>query len=123
MPATYVRIDHGSEGPDHDPYSYVEINVERLGRKVTFHGGLGDWVEVDGVRQNVPDNEMVTLLVQLTGGTPYQWEKWVMRARSRCKKCGSRNFFWQNGMPGESFKTCSKCEEIIHTDFNLSAII
>jgi hypothetical protein len=43
-----VRVRHGSEGPEHDPYSYTEITFYFTNPKrkpVTYHGGLGDWVK------------------------------------------------------------------------------
>lgn len=80
MNGTKVRIRSGSEGPSHDPYSYHEITVERLGREVTLHLGLAVWREIDGAMRLTTayssESEIIQDFVELTGGTPEQWQRW-----------------------------------------------
>ncbi len=47
MNGTKLHHRSGSEGPHYDPYHYDEWEVTRLGRTVTIHSGLANWVEID----------------------------------------------------------------------------
>jgi hypothetical protein len=43
-----VRVKRGSEGPEHDPYSFTEITfyfTDKSRKPITIHRGLGDWVK------------------------------------------------------------------------------
>ena len=43
-----IRVRHGTEGPRHDPYSFVEITVTRLnGTVIVGHFGLLNWIKVN----------------------------------------------------------------------------
>lgn len=48
-----VRVRRGTEGPAHDPYSYLEITfwfTKRSRKPVVYHGGLGSWVRYGDCR-------------------------------------------------------------------------
>jgi hypothetical protein len=43
-----ISVRRGSEGPEHDPYSYTEITfyfTDPERKPVTIHQGLGEWVK------------------------------------------------------------------------------
>ena len=43
-----IRVRRGSEGPEHDPYSYTEITFYFTNPKrkpVTYHSGLSEWTK------------------------------------------------------------------------------
>jgi len=142
----------GTEGPRHDPYGYTEITARRNGHAVTLHTGLAVWLKVNGEMFDAKiTKEQKLLLNQLTdewelctvwdpdhskkefeayiveferliGFTPKQMERWERKARSRCR-CGSKEFKYVDGYPGEHFTMCVKCDNIVNTYFNESEII
>jgi hypothetical protein len=114
-----VRIKTGSEGPKHDPYSYTEYTFEQAGKPtVTFHAGLGVWLEVDGKTEYACDVQEENLLFgkfeSVLGFSINDLEKWHAKARSRCRKCGCKRGHWVDGYPGESFLLCDNCG--VHMD-------
>lgn len=123
----HIRIETGSEGPVWDPYAYTEYTVEftgdRYGQKcVKLHMGLGEWLEI-GNHRHKGDENLIDVFADLTGFKPYQLEKWMNKARSRCRKCGGRQGVWHAGYPGESFLICVKCGEHMDYIFHESEII
>jgi hypothetical protein len=68
-----VRVKHGSEGPQHDPYSYTEITfyfTDKNKKPVTIHRGLGEWIHSAGKRPLSPvphDENACEKFERLTG--------------------------------------------------------
>lgn len=116
-----IQIQTGSEGPRHDPYGYTETTVTRSGGDVvTLHEGLGEWVEVNGKRF---DQSCYEIFEHVAGITPRIAERVYDRRRSTCQNCGSRDLGAKRGYPGETFYICMRCDNIVHVDFDRSAII
>lgn len=125
---TKVSINHGTEGPHHDPYGYTEIVVEIRGITYEFHSGLGEWVKVCGIPTEGMDyEELVPFFKELTGYFPHEWEKFYytlqQRKRSTCKHCGSRKIQELRGYPGETLFCCGDCKEILDCEFTNSGIV
>jgi hypothetical protein len=116
-------IKTGSEGPRHDPYGYTETTVERNGVSVTLHEGLGTWLEI-GDRMVTEDETIARDFFEThVGYTPEKIQKFIERARSRCRSCGGREFRCERGYPGETFSVCVACGDIIASSFNEGAVI
>jgi hypothetical protein len=45
----YIAKETGSEGPQHDPYSFTEYVIQRTGTTLTLHLGLGVWLRLNGI--------------------------------------------------------------------------
>ena len=118
---TSIDVARGSEGPKHDPYSYVEVVVARAdGRVARYHGGLIEWCEVNGVR--VEHDDAGPTFESAVGIASTDAVDCFYRARSRCRECGCRQLHDESGFPGETFSVCDRCGAIVCTDFNMSAI-
>lgn len=124
---TERRVDtkHGCEGPRHDPYSYIEITVKTNIRTVILHSGLAEWVEVDGVREDLSEEECLKRFYELTGFSNYlaiekAMEKRVLREMNPCCKKYAE---WAEGFPGESLLICQKCKKVLDYSFNEAAVI
>jgi hypothetical protein len=82
-----VIVHRGSEGPTHDPYSYVEVTfhpTNKSAQPVIIHMGLAVWVKVG--RQKVVehnDKECYEMFVILTGLTPEYAESIPEKRRAR----------------------------------------
>lgn len=115
-----IRIKSGTEGPRQDPYSYTEYHV----RGVVLHLGLAEWIRVQG-HDRLPEHGVTPLecFERLTGFTPDLLEKAYRKSISRCRKCGCKRLESQSGFPGEELIVCSRCGEIITTEFHESEII
>jgi hypothetical protein len=53
-----ISIKRGSEGPEHDPYSFTEITfyfTDPKRSKVVYHRGLGEWLKYDGQKYDESD--------------------------------------------------------------------
>jgi hypothetical protein len=121
----HVTLQHGTEGPSHDPYAYEEWHIEKNGQKIVGHFGLAEWVEVDGkmVARNGDQPLTPAIVFQDLIGVSFKvLEKAYHRMRTTCK-CGCRITQSMAGFPGESFNVCVKCGDIVSTDFHLSEII
>jgi hypothetical protein len=104
---TKVRIHQGTEGPSHDPYGYMEIDVTRNGHTFTLHAGLVVYVEVDGRdREQLYGNDYQDggrqRFIMMTGCAPELWEKWYERSKMRCNDCGCKKCKPADG-------TCARC--------------
>jgi hypothetical protein len=130
-PKLRVVIKTGSEGPRHDPYSFKEITVTQPDGVTVLHEGLGTWLRASGRKVTAPpalkyeEQEKwfhETAFVTLTGYKVEQLERIAAKIRSRCRKCGSREFVSQCGMPGEHFECCAKCGDIVSSYFCVSEI-
>ena len=119
-----IQISTGSEGPFWDPYAYTEWHVTFTdGRpSLTLHMGLVEWLKI-GDHKHEAKEGLDKVFAEMAGFHPAELEKWLNKARSRCRKCGSRKGEWQSGYPGESFLICVKCGEHMDYMFNESAII
>lgn len=49
-----LDMRHGSEGPQHDPYSFTEFTMCINGWSFTLHLGLGCWLKING--REIDDN-------------------------------------------------------------------
>lgn len=118
-----LDMRNGTEGPRHDPYSFIEYIFEGE-QKVTLHLGLAEWVAVDGKKLGVPDP--VEMFKVFTTFSPHQFEKAYQKLhgpKQRCPHCSGKSFDWVSGYPRESLQICSSCENIVYCDFNESAIL
>jgi hypothetical protein len=122
---TTITIETGTEGPRHDPYGWEEITVERSnGDCVTLHQGLVEWVQVNNSQQHGYQIERCEKVFEFFAGcTSAIARKAHARYRSRCRKCGGREFHDQAGYPGESFLLCNNCGSVVDYDFNIQAVI
>lgn len=114
-------IKRGTEGPRSDPYAFTEYEM----KGVTLHCGFDLWIaDKNGKRRF--DCEALDQAVQefkkLTGFTPEQLEKFEHKRTSRCPKCGSKELDTTYGYPGETFTVCTKCDTIVDSHLNMSAI-
>jgi hypothetical protein len=116
-----VEIRTGTEGPKHDPYGYQEITVHHRGRVIMLHAGLGEYLEIDGVRCHENNHAAARFAVEV-GATPEDVEKWHERAKSRCCICGMREYRQERGYPGEMFTLCIN-RHIMKFSFNESAVL
>jgi hypothetical protein len=128
-----LAMRQGWEGPRHDPYGYTDfVWVDTGGHaRVVYHqGGLAEWCEVrdlTGVLGEVQldyatGGNAVDLFRCYTGLTPVQAVRAWYKRRARCK-CGWRQFRWERGYPGETLQVCTRCGNVVDTDFDESAII
>lgn len=121
----------GTEGPREDPYSFEEWYVTTPRNEVTIHLGLGMWatlneakVVLDGFSEQEQSKFLrESLLRETTGFTWTQLERIALRAASRCRKCGSREYKEAQGYPGEYFTICAKCGEVVGYQFYESEIL
>jgi hypothetical protein len=115
--------------------SYTEVTFEHGRKKVVMHVGLGFTLNVNGrfiepppyVRNMCCECQKLWLehmLFFYTGITVAQTEKYLHRIENppRCMKCGGKKFKWVNGYPGEELKVCYKCDAIVASHLNMSAI-
>src|SRR5215469_13131150 len=91
-------IKTGSEGPYYDPYSYTEFSYLRHRDKsvTTLHLGLGEWLEVNGVKEGCVLLREEELFKHLTGFYSWQWEFFIRRLRKKCRKCGCKRHKWMS---------------------------
>jgi uncharacterized protein YerC len=131
---TLLTKRHGTEGSQHDPYSYEELIFKRKELKVVLHYGLAEWIEINDQRtlrddysENIPLKEIniYKKFEESTGLSTINFERVYDRINhpKKCKKCGSKKRAFMSGFPGETFEMCGKCEHIINTHFNESAIM
>lgn len=125
-PRLTVGCRTGSEGPQHDPYSYEELTVETPHGKTTLHEGLAVWVKHNGHRLEFygekEEVEAWYTFVKLTGYTRAQLERIERKLTERCRKCGSRDTTWMRGLPGEHFEICANCRNMVGSYFCRSEI-
>src|SRR5580698_9347517 len=65
-----VRIRRGSEGPEHDPYSFTEITfffTDKSRKPFTIHQGLGDWLKHGKRKYEWDAHCIATKFEELTG--------------------------------------------------------
>lgn len=120
IPNGSITVVTGREGPSHNPYQYMEITLDRLGKSTTIHRGLTEWVKSGSITAESKD---AADFLMLTGYSPDELLDWVKRARNRPHSCGNRFLYTVQGYPGESLLICHKCGEIVDSEVNLSAII
>lgn len=121
-----VHKTTGSEGPSHDPYHYVEYDVDTPVGNVVLHEGLGTWIAFNGTKLKTPHGESYVrghMFPALTGYTVEQLERIHRKLTSRCPKCQLKIFEEVEGYPGETFTVCSSCGEIVDSYFCESAVI
>lgn len=151
MAISSIRMRHGTEGPTWDPYAYTVIHVcFDNNKEVEFRSGLADRCTVthddlktfDGLgrgldtalkcrRKDKAELEMTArcddaarLFEAASGLTLAQATKIIDRLENPRKcKCGSKQFTFEDGYPGETFQICRKCREIVASSFNESAIL
>jgi hypothetical protein len=130
-PKLSMELQHGSEGPQYDPYSFQEIIVRTPQGRTVLHEGLGSWLKFNGKEvKRLPGQDYDAYERMLrdeafpscTGFTVTQLHRIARKLRSRCAQCGSRDFHYESGFPGETFEVCSRCNHIVSTSFNISAI-
>ncbi len=131
-----LRMEHGLEGPAHDPYGRTSYTLRetRNGRtlKVTLVCGIGTRLFVNGrpyhrnahIAFNDRDNHKLWQFAQLTGLTIAQFERCMERIKAAHLRPhrahgGTR---WQEGFPGETLLLC-RCGQIVDSQFDERAII
>jgi hypothetical protein len=120
----------GSEGPRHDPYSFVEYRVEgRLaGRRVsaTYHSGLGEWTEFYRLVGNADrkfrfgDSDARAVFEAHIGVSVKALDR-ALEYVPRC--CSKPRYRTQRGFPGETFEVCGNCGAVAGYSFDIGAVI
>lgn len=108
----------GTEGPRHDPYSYIEYIVTRDGKTTMLHAGLGEYVTRDDgkvIHDTYGTGHARSIFAELTGLTTTQFERAYDRIRSRCS-CGNRHLDATRGYPGETLYVCRRCNRVVSSD-------
>lgn len=117
-------IFSGTEGPRYDPYAFDELHIERGSKLIVVHQGIGDWVDIDGVRHWVSGRAGADLVVKnAVGYTATQllrYRRKADEARTRVHRAHG-GVEWRSGFPGEALCLC-RCGAVIDTTFNRSAI-
>lgn len=119
-----LKVTTGTEGPKHDPYSYSEYTFNKDGVRYTIHLGLAEWLKIGDeiVSRNYEDS--VAKFNEAFGQDLNDYLAEQEEASCTCKNCGTDEFLEDRpGFPGESFLVCAKCETIVDSSFNESAII
>lgn len=121
-----IDLKCGTEGPQHDPYSYTETTYSRGMVTAMLHDGLGVYSTVT-IGNSAPQRYEGRLIARYAfkdaiGYTPEQLYKFVRRAQSRCSACGCSRLHSERGYPGETFKICDNCGTIVGSSFNRSAV-
>lgn len=144
-----VTLSHGTEGPRHDPYSYDEytFSFKRPNGKevpVKLHLGLAEYLKVDDVdvtrkylrltkgRNWIDDNQLYKSIqkyfnkhfhISLIDFFNHIEGEAYGKSIEHCQKCGSDELDWKSGYPGESFLVCSKCGNIVESEFDPNAFM
>jgi hypothetical protein len=120
----------GSEGPSHDPYGYEELRAELPNGTITYHMGLGSWVQfhdgkpgrrakpikkIDG--RTCTEADLRKAFELTVGFSINQIERIHRKLKSRCRKCGGKHTKWEVGYPGEHFECCVSCGHIVGSYF------
>lgn len=129
-PKLRIRVLTGSEGPEHDPYSYEEFHITTPKGTTILHFGLGTWATHNKAQVKIlgcTDSEGVKFLREdflreITGYTLPQIERIARKRAERCRCCSGRIFEDVPGYPGEHFRMCSYCGEITDTYFCISEV-
>lgn len=118
-----ISVHHGSEGPSHDPYSYVEYDVtdKKTKKIIILHLGLAEWLKVDG-KTIAEFGNSESVFENMTKLSPDKIDQAIEDKQSKCSKCGSTETETKSGYPGETFVTCANCGEHLDTHMNWSAI-
>ncbi len=126
-----VRIKTGSEGSSYDPYSYTECIFTRTdGVRVVLHAGLGVWCKLykPGEKRAcvcAREDHAHVFFYRTTGMWPSQAERiWLkINYPIYCKWCHSKRLKEVDGFPGETLVICRKCEAVVGSHFDESAIM
>jgi hypothetical protein len=137
-----LHLKTGTEGPRHDPYGYDELTfVSLLGRVVTLHSGLMNWLKVNGQIMHPPTEEVndiplqerinripalyEKMFYQLTGLTVKRALKIIENrdCPTRCPKCRSKNLEQVDGYIGESLVICGECNTIVSSRVDIYSIM
>jgi hypothetical protein len=125
-----IEITRSAEGPHHDPYSVVEVRVDRRdGRRVVFRDGslTGQSVRVvcecGEITYDSASPRALHSVFELHSGISVRGARRAYRKlRERCRNCGGRATYFMRGFPGESFECCAKCHHVVDAQFDLSAV-
>lgn len=125
----------GTEGPSYDPYAYEEWEFTSTdgNLKVELHSGLSEYckVEVKSILGGWPlrlkeyNESAYALWERMTGLSPGKLVRYSSRIDGpprKCPECGSKKRNYADGYPGETLTLCGKCNSIVHTEVNWSAI-
>ena len=123
-----VTIEHGEEGPKHDPYGWEEVTGDRPnGVRGTIQYGLAEWGQTpEGTKIDTRTNDperIERIVTTYAGVSPAAAVRAHTKYRSRCRKCGCRETVCEPGYPGETLELCAKCGMMVDYHFNESAII
>jgi hypothetical protein len=124
---TWFSIKFGVEGPHYDPYSFEEIEIERLGHRYILHAGLAVWLQIDDLPTETLHGEDYDdggsrRFEELTGARPDQWLRWYHKQLYRPKKgnCEVDGHDWLDQSSagpdsGSIDLVCRRCGESVHT--------
>lgn len=124
-----VTVRNGTEGPRHDPYSYVEYTVTRPGFDTTIiHSGLDVWLQRGSERTNCTNVriDMLNAMFEDACGFTFKQIERIVRKAEEARYRTHRSHGgveWHSGYPGETFCMCLGCGECIESTFNEGAII
>lgn len=132
-PRLIVHRRTGEEGPRHDPYHFEELSVTTPSGKTIIRSGIGVKLTHNGQEVHAPFNigswekREAWLLSEgftnLAGISQKAIARITRRLKSRCHKCGGRNFHEAKGYPGEYFTVCDSCGHINGSQFFESEIM
>lgn len=118
----------GTEGPAHDPYSWAEYTIERGGNSITYHYGLGEWLEFelgDSGKTRVDQPQDVDQFFSIvTGFTFSEWQDFLRRMeKAKYRAHREHDVVEVNGYPGEHFTFCNTCDKTLDSRFNINAVL
>jgi len=127
-----LEVGHGWGGPPHDPYTFMERTVHHTidygyfvnCMTVTLHEGLMEHVTINGEKFEFEEDDARETFEDLTGIPVATFDTAYNRIASTCCRCGHKGMpTFARGLPGEMFMICGKCDHIINTYMDYSAII
>jgi hypothetical protein len=118
---TKVSMKTGSEGPNHDPYSFIEYKIENM----TIHLGLAEFIKVNKVKVAKTYKECESWLLQNKNTKLEDLIQEIEDALHQPKpcKCGCKEATWRSGFPGEHLLICDNCKDVLDSEFCESEII
>lgn len=125
-PRLFAEKEHGTEGPAHDPYGFVEYRVWTPEKGWTeLHEGLGTWIRYRNELLDTPHGESYVrkyMFPSLTGYSVEQLERIHRKLSSQCRYCGFKHLETVAGYPGEQFTICLRCRNVVDSYFCESEI-
>ncbi|HNW32673.1 MAG TPA: hypothetical protein PKL44_00275 [Candidatus Dojkabacteria bacterium] len=121
-----VSITTGTEGPKHDPYGYTEYSFTHKGEDIVIHLGLREEMIIGSSKTYGYDNITIAFADRfnhtITLSEFLSEVDETMHTPPSCE-CGCQEGEWVSGFPGEHLYICSKCKNVLDSEFHESEII